>query len=98
MGLLEEGRFYMRSEAGQENNCMNQHTFVKNVLQELMTPILPPFYRLFMAGMIPSKEKNDPEFLVNLTNNLLNLIPDEWTTLKRKLQPGRKPFGKLIYF
>jgi hypothetical protein len=33
-----------------------QHAFVKNTLRSLMTPFLPPFYRLFMAGLVPSGE------------------------------------------
>jgi hypothetical protein len=60
-GLLAEGRHYMLSPEGTE---LNQHTFVKNVLGGLMTPFLPPFYRLFMSGIVPSAERGDPEWLV----------------------------------
>lgn len=60
-GLLAEGRHYMLSSEGTE---LNQHTFVKNVLAGLMTPFLPPFYRLFMSGIVPSAERGDPEWLV----------------------------------
>ena len=59
-GLLEEGRHYMLSDDGR--NVTNQHLFVKNTLGTLLTPILPPFYRLFMSGYIPSIENNDPKW------------------------------------
>ena len=55
------GRHYMLSKEGTETN---QHTFVKNTLSGLMTPFLPPFYRIFMSGIVPSSENGDPEWLV----------------------------------
>jgi hypothetical protein len=61
VGLLSEGRHFAFSPEGSEKN---QHRFVKNVLAGLMTPVLPPFYRIFMAGLVPSKERGDPEWLV----------------------------------
>ena len=60
-GLLEEGRYYMLSPKG---TSTNQHTFVRTVLGRLLTPVLPPFYRIFMAGIIPCKANNDPDWLV----------------------------------
>ncbi|GAX13246.1 hypothetical protein FisN_17Hh183 [Fistulifera solaris] len=30
-----------------------QHTMVKSTLGNLMTPVLPPFYRIFMSGFVP---------------------------------------------
>ena len=30
-----------------------QHTMVKYTLGGLMTPVLPPFYRIFMSGIVP---------------------------------------------
>ena len=32
-------------------------------LAHLMTPALPPFYRLFMGGLVPSPERGDPQWL-----------------------------------
>jgi hypothetical protein len=51
----------MLSKEGTETN---QHIFVKNTLSGLMTPFLPPFYRIFMSGIVPSFENGDPEWLV----------------------------------
>lgn len=50
-GLLEEGKFYYISELGAITE--NQHAFVRRTLGALLTPFLPPFYRIFMAGIIP---------------------------------------------
>lgn len=50
-GLLEEGKHYYVSELGAVTE--NQHAFVRRTLGALLTPVLPPFYRIFMAGMIP---------------------------------------------
>jgi hypothetical protein len=48
-GLLEQGRQYYVSGATAEDN----HRMVRRTLSSLMTPVLPPFYRLFMAGIVP---------------------------------------------
>ena len=50
-GLLEEGKYYYMSELGSVTE--NQHAFVRRTLGALLTPFLPPFYRIFMAGIIP---------------------------------------------
>lgn len=52
-GLLEEGRTYMLAEEGTPHA---QQRMVINTLGFLMTPLLPPFYRLFMSGLVPSIE------------------------------------------
>ena len=49
-GLLEQGRKYMLMPG---QNAENQHKMVYNVLKSLMTPVLPPFYRIFMSGIVP---------------------------------------------
>jgi Beta-carotene isomerase D27-like, C-terminal len=49
-GLLEQGRAYML-QPGQTDEA--QHTMVRDTLAGLMTPVLPPFYRIFMAGIVP---------------------------------------------
>lgn len=49
-GLLEQGRTFMLQE-GQTPEA--QHKMVSDTLGGLMTPILPPFYRIFMTGIVP---------------------------------------------
>jgi hypothetical protein len=49
-GLLEQGRLFML-KPGQSSEA--QHKMVKETLGGLMTPYLPPFYRIFMAGIVP---------------------------------------------
>lgn len=49
-GLLEQGRLFMlKPNQTQEA----QHKMVSDTLGGLMTPVLPPFYRIFMAGIVP---------------------------------------------
>lgn len=57
-GLLEQGRTFMVQGASPEE----QHQMVRDTLGGLMTPVLPPFYRIFMAGIVPKSE----------------LLPEEW--------------------
>ena len=49
-GLLEQGRTFMLQE-GQTPEA--QHKMVYDTLGGLMTPVLPPFYRIFMSGIVP---------------------------------------------
>lgn len=51
LGLLEQGRTFML-QPGQTADA--QHKMVRDTLGGLMTPVLPPFYRIFMAGIVPS--------------------------------------------
>ena len=57
-GLLEQGRRYMLKP---NQTPQAQHTMVKNTLGGLMTPVLPPFYRIFMTGIVPSSLEWIPE-------------------------------------
>ena len=50
VGLLEQGRTFML-EPGQTPE--RQHKMVYDTLAGLMTPVLPPFYRIFMSGIVP---------------------------------------------
>ena len=56
-GLLDQGRTYMTKELPEgvtyTQHTEDQHTMVKNTLGGLMTPVLPPFYRIFMSGIVP---------------------------------------------
>jgi hypothetical protein len=49
-GLLEQGRTFMLQP---EQTAEAQHQMVKSTLGGLMTPVLPPFYRIFMSGIVP---------------------------------------------
>jgi len=49
-GLCEQGRTFML----QPNQTPEaQHKMVYDTLGGLMTPVLPPFYRIFMSGIVP---------------------------------------------
>mmetsp|Transcript_3989 Transcript_3989/g.9508 ORF Transcript_3989/g.9508 Transcript_3989/m.9508 type:complete len:402 (+) Transcript_3989:159-1364(+) len=50
-GLLEQGRTFML-QPGQTAEA--QHKMVRDTLAGLMTPVLPPFYRIFMSGIVPN--------------------------------------------
>jgi hypothetical protein len=50
-GLLEQGRNFML-QPGQTAEA--QHKMVSDTLAGLMTPVLPPFYRIFMSGIVPN--------------------------------------------
>lgn len=94
-GLLEEGRHYKLSEEGRADDSINQHRFVRKVLSSLLTPVLPPFYRIFMSGIVPSAANGDPEWLVSGVHQLVSLLPD-FLPFKKELVPG-KQLGPLIY-
>ena len=49
-GLLDQGRTFML-KPGQTPEA--QHKMVYDTLGGLMTPVLPPFYRIFMSGILP---------------------------------------------
>lgn len=50
-GLLEQGRTFMLKP---DQTPEAQHKMVRDTLGGLMTPVLPPFYRIFMSGIIPN--------------------------------------------
>ena len=52
-GLLEQGRTFMLQK---DQTAEAQHKMVRDTLGGLMTPVLPPFYRIFMSGIIPKVE------------------------------------------
>lgn len=54
LGLVEQGRSYMVSQ-----DADAQHAMVRKTLGQLMTPFLPPFYRIFMSGIVPKITTND---------------------------------------
>lgn len=50
LGLVEQARTYMLQ---QDQTAGAQHKMVEETLAGLMTPVLPPFYRIFMSGIVP---------------------------------------------
>lgn len=52
LGLLEQGRVFMLQP---DQTDERQHIMVKDTLRDLMTPVLPPVYRLFMSGIVPKR-------------------------------------------
>ena len=51
-GLLEQGRTFM---VQQNQTAEAQHKMVRDTLAGLMTPALPPFFRIFMSGIAPNR-------------------------------------------
>jgi hypothetical protein len=51
LGLVEQARTFML-QPGQTAEA--QHKMVSDTLAGLMTPVLPPFYRIFMSGIGPN--------------------------------------------
>jgi beta-carotene isomerase len=51
LGLVEQARTFML-QPGQTAEA--QHKMVSDTLAGLMTPVLPPFYRIFMSGIVPN--------------------------------------------
>lgn len=50
LGLLEQGRLFMLQPA---QTAERQNKMVYDTLTDIMTPALPPFYRIFMTGIVP---------------------------------------------
>ena len=98
-GLLEEGKHYYLSELGSVTE--NQHAFVRRTLGSLLTPFLPPFYRIFMSGIIPSTERGEPKWLADGTIYILDQIKNisiigENKWVQENLVPGSQ-LGPLFY-
>lgn len=95
-GLLDEGRTYMLSDAGTKKN---QHKMVRTVLGGLLTPFLPPFYRIFMAGIVPCKENGDPELLISIFAGINRLmVGDVKKESEGPLPPGKSVFGGPLFY
>ena len=84
LGLLDEGRTFMLRPGVAPSD---QHQMLKNTLSWFMTPVLPPFYRLFMSGLVPSAERGDPPWLVRGVQALRARLPE---ALASELKPGRQ--------
>jgi len=88
-GLVDEGKTFLKLPASEADPTRN-HEFVKRCLGALMTPVLPPFFRLFMSGLVPSSARGDPEWLVSLFASLNAALPGQ------PLPPG-KQLGPWFY-
>ena len=82
-GLLEEMRTYMLSVDG--STPAQQQLVLVRTLRVLMTPFLPPFYRIFMGGIVPSVERGDPQWLVDSVQWAAEKLP---TKARDALAPG----------
>ena len=90
-GLIDEMRQFMLSPVGRP--AEKQQEVLLATLLVLMTPVLPPFYRIFMGGLVPSLERGDPAWLVDGAQRLARALP---FNLGAKLTPGRQ-LGPLPY-
>ncbi len=91
VGLIDEMREYMLSERGGLPEA--QQAVLVRTLKTLMTPVLPPFYRIFMGGTVPSEARGDPRWLVDSVQWVANRL--EWMPFdtKKALAPGNQPLG-----
>lgn len=89
-GLLEEMRQYMLSPEGMFSAA--QQGALIRTLRRLMTPFLPPFYRIFMGGIVPSYNADDkrvgadPKWLADGVQWVRGKLP----VGKEYLEPGRQ--------
>jgi len=91
VGLIEEMREFMLSKEG----CTpeRQQDVLIRTLRTLMTPVLPPFYRIFMGWIVPSTERGDPRWLVDGVQAVATRLP---AGLDKTFVPG-KQFGPAPY-
>jgi len=94
-GLIDEMRQFMLSPVGRP--AEKQQQALVETLLVLMTPVLPPFYRIFMGGIVPSRERGDPAWLVDGAQRLANALPfnaSAW--LAPGTQLGPLPYAPLL--
>ena len=90
-GLLEEMRSYMLSSRGAAPEA--QQEVLLRTLRTLMTPFLPPFYRVFMGGVVPRHDPADarvgadPKWLADAFASVRERLPER---AKPLLTPGRQ--------
>ena len=92
-GLLAEMRAYMLSENGAAPEA--QQGVLIRTLRTLMTPALPPFYRIFMGGVVPSYDPTDarvgadPKWLADAFATVREKLPEPLANLARATSWGR---------
>jgi hypothetical protein len=88
-------RGYMLSAEGALPEA--QQEALLRTLRRLMTPVLPPFYRLFMAWLVPSVERGDPKWLQDSVQAVATRLPGG---LSKGLAPGAQlgpaPYAPLL--
>ena len=90
-GLLAEMRAYMLSADGAAPEA--QQGVLIRTLRTLMTPALPPFYRIFMGGVVPSHDPDDsrvgadPKWLADAFAAVREKLPEP---LAKHLAPGNQ--------
>eukprot|EP00966_Prymnesium_polylepis_P331836 7387402-Prymnesium_polylepis.1 len=92
-------RRYMLSPEG--NSPAAQQTVLVRTLRRLMTPVLPPFYRIFMGGIVPSTARGDPQWLEDAAQRLVRAIDRVLPVdAKEALAPGKQlgpaPYAPLL--
>jgi Beta-carotene isomerase D27-like, C-terminal len=91
LGLVEQGRTFLL-QPGQTPEA--QHKMVRDTLAGLMTPFLPPFYRIFMAGKIPGTNTQlGPWFYAPFLTSFVT--PTFFGFLVGPSYPNRRKDGKL---
>eukprot|EP00908_Phaeocystis_cordata_P001505 Transcript_1161.p1 GENE.Transcript_1161~~Transcript_1161.p1 ORF type:complete len:428 (-),score=197.28 Transcript_1161:149-1432(-) len=95
-GLLDEMKQYMLSSEGRP--AEKQQQAILETLLVLMTPVIPPIYRFFMGGIVPSREKGDPAWLVDGVQWVAEKLPfnAKERLLGKGLAPGTQ-LGPLFY-
>ena len=81
-GLIEEMRRYMLSPAGVAAGA--QQEVLIRTLRVLMTPALPPFYRIFMGGIVPQHDPDDTRIGANP-----KWLADGFAWVREKLPVGK---------
>jgi hypothetical protein len=95
-GLIDEMRRFMLSAEGSSPDA--QRLVLVRTLRTLMTPYLPPFYRIFMGGIVPKHDPSDtrvgadPKWLADAVKWLRAKLPAG----KDYLVPG-KQLGPWFY-
>jgi hypothetical protein len=89
-GLIDEMRRFMLSARG-VSPAAQQEVLIRT-LRVLMTPVLPPFYRIFMGGKVPTFDPEDerigadPQWLADGFSWVRSKLP----VGKQWLEPGRQ--------
>lgn len=90
-GLIEQARSFLL-KPGQTPEA--QHKMVRDTLGDLMTPVLPPFYRIFMSGIIPKSNKQvGPWFYAPFLTSVVT--PTFFGFLVGPSYPNRRKDGSL---
>jgi hypothetical protein len=91
LGLVDQGRTFLLQQ-GQTPEA--QHKMVRDTLAGLMTPFLPPFYRIFMAGQIPGTDTQlGPWFYAPFLTSVVT--PTFFGFLVGPSYPNRRKDGQL---